>query len=263
MNSETGIFRPVRDLIHSQLLDTSLPSFAVAVARDGYGRDGSPLPFYDFDHPGASAVFCSAHDLVRFGMFHLKAHLPDQKAILPDGTIDEMQQPTMASRQGAGYGIGWGIAEDEHGYRTVAHSGGMGGVSTILVLVPAEELAVVALANASSGLPERVAREVLSALLPEYAARRAHAEAEQEQKAEESAAQAPAFHPPAELLGKWTGTAHTGMRPRGVGKLGSLPYPPGCGIMRSQHCLPGAGRASGTARSRRWKAWRTASPLSA
>ncbi len=53
-----------------------------------YGADGISYPFYDFDHPGGSAVFCSAHDLVRFGMFHLKAHLPDQKAILSDQTID-------------------------------------------------------------------------------------------------------------------------------------------------------------------------------
>ncbi len=37
-----------------------------------YDENGAPLPFYDFDHPGASAVFSSAHDLVRFGMFHLK-----------------------------------------------------------------------------------------------------------------------------------------------------------------------------------------------
>jgi len=27
------------------------------------------VPFYDFDHPGASAVFCSAHDLLRFALF--------------------------------------------------------------------------------------------------------------------------------------------------------------------------------------------------
>ena len=29
-----------------------------------YGVDGGPIPFYEFDHPGASAVYGSAHDLV-------------------------------------------------------------------------------------------------------------------------------------------------------------------------------------------------------
>ena len=36
-----------------------------------YAPDGTPIPFYGFDHPGGSAVFASAHDLVRFGIFHL------------------------------------------------------------------------------------------------------------------------------------------------------------------------------------------------
>ena len=49
-----------------------------------YGDDGLPIPFYDFDHRGASAVFSSVHDLIRFGMFHLKSHLADQKSILSD-----------------------------------------------------------------------------------------------------------------------------------------------------------------------------------
>jgi CubicO group peptidase (beta-lactamase class C family) len=34
--------------------------------------------------PGASGVYASAHDLALFGLFHLKAHLPGQKAILSD-----------------------------------------------------------------------------------------------------------------------------------------------------------------------------------
>ena len=39
----------------------------------------------------ASAIYSSAHDLLRFGMFHLKNHLDEQRAILKDETIDLMQ----------------------------------------------------------------------------------------------------------------------------------------------------------------------------
>jgi CubicO group peptidase (beta-lactamase class C family) len=67
-----------------------------------YGREGLPVPFYDFDHPGASAVWSSAHDLAQFGMFHLKAHLPDQKPILSDESIDAMQKPTFTSDKNIG-----------------------------------------------------------------------------------------------------------------------------------------------------------------
>src|SRR5439155_14996538 len=32
------------------------------LAATRYGGDGLPIPFYDFDHRGASAIFASAHD---------------------------------------------------------------------------------------------------------------------------------------------------------------------------------------------------------
>ncbi len=172
-----------------------------------YGPNGLPIPFYDFDHPAASAVFCSAHDLVRFGMFHLKAHLPDQRAILSDQAIDAMQQPTMEIGEGAGYGVGWRIVENEMGFRTVSHGGGMGGVSTLLKLIPSENLAVVTLANASSPLPERIAQEICATLLPTYAENRTRWESEQKQKQEKK--QEPVFKPSPDLIGQWAGNAHT------------------------------------------------------
>jgi CubicO group peptidase (beta-lactamase class C family) len=172
-----------------------------------YGADGIRYPFYDFDHRGGSAVYCSAHDLVRFGMFHLKAHLDDQRAILSDETIDAMQVNTAAPGEPKGYGIGWGINEDERGYRSIAHSGGMGGVNTHLLLIPSEQLAIAVLANACSELPFIVAAEIAAALLPRYAERLAAELAKQSQPAEQ--APEPAFAPPPELLGDWHGTVHT------------------------------------------------------
>jgi len=168
-----------------------------------YGSDGLPIPFYDFDHPGASAVFSSAHDLVRFGMFHLKANLPDQQVILSDESIDEMQQPTMDIGNGHGYGIGWGITGNDMGYRSIGHGGGMGGVSTILVLIPSEKLAVVTLANSSSSLPGLISKEILSVLLPEYAKNRALLEAQQKQGENKTQKPVP------EIIGEWSGSVHT------------------------------------------------------
>jgi len=104
-----------------------------AAAR--YGSADWRIPFYDFDHPGGSAVFCSAHDLVRFGMFHLKAHLPDQKAILSDEALEEMQVPTASTGKTSGYGIGWAVNEDKLGYHGIGHAGGMVGVCTALEIL--------------------------------------------------------------------------------------------------------------------------------
>lgn len=171
-----------------------------------YGLDGLPISFYDFDHPGGSAVFSSAHDLVRFGMFHLKSHLPDQKAILSDETIDIMQIPTAEMGDSHGYGIGWAISGDNLGYLTVSHNGGMGGVSTVLMMIPEEKIVVVVLTNSSLQIPHLICKEVLSAMLPKYAENRAISEAGHVDKKQEPA---PIFKPIPELIGEWNGSVHT------------------------------------------------------
>lgn len=170
-----------------------------------YGSDQLPLPFYDFDHPGGSAVFCSAHDLLRFGEFHLKQRHDDARQILGDAAIDAMQQPTATVGGAIGYGVGWFVDSDEHGVATVGHSGGMGGVRTRLVLVPSEGIAVATLCNASSDLPMRTAEDILAALLPVYRERLTAAR-NRPGGAESNAA---VFAPPPELLGTWQGRIAT------------------------------------------------------
>lgn len=161
-----------------------------------YGDDGLPIPFYDFDHPGASAVFSSAHDLVRFGLFHLKAHLRDQKAILSDASIEEMHRRTGGEGD-SGYGIGF-TARDKDGYHVIGHSGGMGGVSTQMRLFPQQRLAVVVLSNSSSRLPSEVADRIITRILPKWAAA----------PKREDTKPAP-FVVPDSLRGTWKGTLST------------------------------------------------------
>jgi CubicO group peptidase (beta-lactamase class C family) len=165
------------------------------------------LPFYDFDHPGGSAVFASAHDLARFGLFHLKARLPDQKAILPDAALDEMQRPTVAVDAATGCGIAWRIGQDSSGQRRVSHDGGMDGVSTTLELFPEDGLVVAVLANAAGDIPRRVAEKVRMAFLP--------GESVTTPASATSATEAARFAPPADMLGTWQGSVstHTGELP--------------------------------------------------
>ena len=173
-----------------------------------YAPDQSPIPFYTFDHPGGSAVFSSAHDLVRFGMFHLQQQLPDQKPILSAAAIDAMQQPTAKIGDGRHYGVGWFINPHEFGYHTVSHTGGMGGVRTRLCLVPSEGIAVVALCNTSSDVPLDITREILAALLPKY-------KTELRKEPEHQPAAAGRAFAPSELVGYWSGqiATHEGERP--------------------------------------------------
>jgi hypothetical protein len=117
-----------------------------------------------------------------------------------------MQVNTAAPGEPKGYGVGWSINEDERGYRSVAHSGGMGGVNTHLLLIPSEQLAIAVLANACSDLPFIAAAEIAATLLPAYAERLAAERAEQPQP---GGASEPAFAPPPDLLGDWQGAVHT------------------------------------------------------
>jgi CubicO group peptidase (beta-lactamase class C family) len=94
-----------------------------------YGAGRLPIPFSDTDHRGASAVYCSAHDLVRFGLFHLKCHLTDQKAILSDDNLEAAKVPSRDPVPPEfGYGLGWYFTESR-GYRRVWAQGGMSGTN--------------------------------------------------------------------------------------------------------------------------------------
>jgi len=166
---------------------------------------GVRLPFYDFDHPGGSAAFASAHDLARFGAFQVGTPFPDQRAILTPAALSDGQRGTVELRPGLSYGLGWTTRLDAAGRRRVSHGGGMPGVSTILELLPEEGLAVAALANGGSNLPELVVERLLEVLLPGYAEQRDRARAAEAAPA--AAAEAP--FEPGELGGTWRGMVAT------------------------------------------------------
>ena len=202
----TLVFAPL-GLPHTQVPMTPDVGPYAAVRYDSRAR---PLPFYTFDHLGASAVYSSAHDLIRFAMFHLKDHLADQQAILDDPAIDLMHRldiPMVGSDKS--YGLGFFGTPDEHGFKTFGHDGGMPGVSTTMRLYPDEDLAVVALTNSSpsdvySGIPAipEIAGEIVSAVLPRYGAPRAAKSTNAEPPAE-------TYKPRSDFLGTWSGTVRT------------------------------------------------------
>ncbi len=169
-----------------------------------------PLPFYDFDHRGASAIYSSAHDLVRFGMFQLGDHLPEQRAIIGSETRSLMQHAGPPADYGLDwppgygrYGLGWIVLERD-GLRIISHTGGMPGVSTALVLYPDEDVAIVLLTN-TYGDPSRIYDAIERAVLPRYADARRRWEKADSAKA----AARDRFVPPAALVGEWEGTLRT------------------------------------------------------
>jgi CubicO group peptidase (beta-lactamase class C family) len=130
----------------------------------GYLPDGRREVEYTRIYAPAADVYASAHDLARFGLFHLKAHLPDQRQVLSDKAIDEMKEATVPMGDAA-YGLGWHIRKDSKGRRQVLHGGASAGADAQFTLVPDQRLCVVVLANVTRRWPGAVTESVTNAIL--------------------------------------------------------------------------------------------------
>jgi len=173
-----------------------------------YTSDGLVVPPCDSDSPGASAIRSSAHDLIRFAMFHLENDLPGQEAIITTDAIDAMQDPNPETgptraweHEGSGYGIGWFVGVTEDGMRIAQHSGGTLGVSSVLALAPEEDLAVAVLSNTDGQWPDAILIEILCTLLS--------CRPDEFLPPADGPADGPVFIPPPELAGQWEGFVHT------------------------------------------------------
>ncbi len=137
----TAVFEPLA------MSNTSvdLPGQTPKGAAIRYGGDRKPLPDYGFDHDGASAVYSSAHDLVRFGLSHLGHRAIGQKRVLSAVGRERMRQPVDPAK----YGLGWSLYRTE-GHTAFGHSGGMPGVRGQLTMWPDQDVVAVVLANSSA-----------------------------------------------------------------------------------------------------------------
>jgi CubicO group peptidase (beta-lactamase class C family) len=125
--------------------------------------------------PAKGGIYCSTHDLLRFGMFHLKTRAPGQKPVLSEGAIDAMQDETVDAGKQGRYGLGWWVEENRFGFRSVLAQGGTDAAQAWLRLIPSEGIAVALLCNSGSASVGSVVDEILSTLLPVYAEKRTQA----------------------------------------------------------------------------------------
>jgi hypothetical protein len=145
--------------------------------------------------PAASSVVCNVHDLALFAQS------------MSEERIATLVSSAVPSGPGQQYAMGWWIQDDYYGYRSVFGSGGTTTASATVRLVPAEHVAVAALASKSTSLPDRVADAVLATLVPGIHERQALARASNTQARPRPA-------PSAALAGTWKGViaTHNGNR---------------------------------------------------
>ena len=174
-----------------------VPAELEAYMAQRYSAAGGRVPRSD------GGVYCSAHDLAMFAMFHLKAHRSDQKQVLTDTSIDAMQNETVKAGNNRQYGLGWWV-DNPYGYRTILAQGGTVSDQAWLWMLPDQGIAVVVLTNYGNVNTGYILDESLSILLPDYKKRRASAIA-----AASTPAAAPADPQSDPFTGTWTGVVRT------------------------------------------------------
>ena len=165
---QTEVFQPLG--MNDTVFDPG-PGQAIAMR---YDTNRKAVPFMRCDTPGAAHAYASVQDLLRFGMFHLKDRLADQRPILEASTIDQMhtEQDGTAhdGREGEeSYGLGWFIGPSPNGLATVWHEGGWTGASSMLKLVPARDIAVaVAMNTFDHEFTEQLTENALRAVIADF-----------------------------------------------------------------------------------------------
>ena len=85
--------------------------------------------------------------------------------LLSSGSLEAMQTVSMPfGDTGWGFGLGWTIAWNA-GRKIVSHGGGLPGISTYALMVPAEQLGVVVLTNLSGDDAREIAEQLASSTL--------------------------------------------------------------------------------------------------
>ncbi len=167
---------PLEDYFQLHIFDAvgmerSYPQFSqwrsAADRSHGYEKKGEDYEetqlLADYSVSLATGGICStAYDLANYLISTMDyANSP----LLSSGFLDAMHTVSMPyGDTGWGYGFGWEIAWNA-GRKIVSHSGGLPGIATYALMVPAEQLGVVVLTNSRGWGAQQIAEQLASTVL--------------------------------------------------------------------------------------------------
>ncbi|MBZ0200011.1 MAG: serine hydrolase [Ignavibacteriaceae bacterium] len=136
--------------------------------------DGKPIKQINYDNSGpAASINSSVLDLLKWARMWLNNGKWNGEQILSEEVINQIFTPRVMmpvkpnNKYGInfqGYGFGW-FMFDYSGYKVVHHGGGLPGVHTKIVLVPAANLGFVILTNQINGAIDAFMYKILDAFL--------------------------------------------------------------------------------------------------
>ena len=160
------VFAPL-GMSRSTLADPTTLGWDDVTSLYDYEPDAqTPTPVHKLDWPtpttnGAAGLHRStANDMARYMLGHLDG-LPG----VSDAGRAELHRPHIQRDANSAYALGWGVLRDYKGQRLLAHSGGITGVSTHVLLAPDRRVGVAALLNISGGPSREIAERALDRVL--------------------------------------------------------------------------------------------------
>jgi CubicO group peptidase (beta-lactamase class C family) len=136
-----------------------------------------PIEWYNWDAMGAAGgIISSVHDMAQWLLAQLDEGSRGDHRLFSEETQREMwrvhnplavspgYQERYPSTHFRGYGLGWSLA-DYRGRKIASHGGGYDGMYSQVALVPEEELGIVVLTNAMTGVAPALVYRVLDAYL--------------------------------------------------------------------------------------------------
>ena len=167
---EIGTLITQRLLVPLGLRDSFFDSDRSALVRAAarYDELERPIPYYTTATPASGEVYSSAHDLALFALFNLKRRSDTHRPLLSERWIDELHAPALQGPAAGATTFGWFSGRAQSGLPVLFKDGGQPGVSTIMYLVPSEQLACLVLANRSDNgeLTQALVDQMLAAVLP-------------------------------------------------------------------------------------------------
>jgi len=149
----------------------------VASPHDELAGKIHPVPYRLVDNGGpAASINSTAKDMAEWIRLQLAEGAYGEKRIISAASLRQTQTPQtiipgvgpaklFPSSHFRAYGFGW-VLQDYRGKKIVWHGGGIGGMKTMLLMVPEEHFGIVVLANrADTNLPEALAWRSVEVML--------------------------------------------------------------------------------------------------
>lgn len=120
---------------------------------------------------GAGNIYSSIHDLALFSMFSLGEY---KKELIDTKKLKLMQNYYNHNAlyhyyDSTKYGLGWYFKIDDNGYKVVWHEGGMMGASSMIKLIPEENISIVVLCNVfNQQYVQTITNKIGKVILPKY-----------------------------------------------------------------------------------------------